>query len=80
MVNRDEIKRRRKALKLTQTDAGVSAGWGKTGFVRWSRLERGTPKDPAISTIEAVANVLGCTVNDLLAPPPRRAGKRRTKG
>lgn len=78
-MNRDEIKRRRKALKLTLKDAGAKAGWGETGFVRWSRLERGTPKDPAVSTMESVAKVLRCKLDDLLTPT-RPAAPGRTKG
>jgi transcriptional regulator with XRE-family HTH domain len=66
MVDRDEIKRRRDKLGLTVRDAALRAGWGETGFVRWSRLERGTPKDPALSTMEAVAKVLKCKIDDLV--------------
>jgi transcriptional regulator with XRE-family HTH domain len=66
MVDRDEIKRRREKLGLTLRDAASKAGWGETGFVRWSRLENGTPKDPALSTLESVARVLKCKLDDIV--------------
>lgn len=75
-MNREEIRRRREAKGMTQGEAAIKAGWGKTGFVRWSRLERGTPKDPAWSTMEAVAKVLRCKLDDLLSVTPKTKRKR----
>jgi transcriptional regulator with XRE-family HTH domain len=77
MVNRKEIKRRRLALGMTFRGAAVAAGWSEDDRSRWQKLEEGVPKDPAWSTMESVAKALGCKLDDLLAPPPRRAGKRK---
>lgn len=66
MVNRTEIKRRRLAKGMTFREAAVAAGWEENDRARWQKLESGTPADPAISTVEAVARALGCKVQDLL--------------
>lgn len=66
MVNRKEINRRRLAKGMSYRDAAVAAGWEENDRARWMRLEQGTPADPAISTLEAVARALGCKVQDLL--------------
>lgn len=78
MLNRKEVRKRRRALKMSFRDAAVAAGWTEDERARWQRLETGTPKDPALSTVEAVARALGCTVCDLLTAP--RNAKPRTKG
>jgi transcriptional regulator with XRE-family HTH domain len=72
MVKPNEIKRRREEMGYGIREAARAAGWGDTGGARWQRLENGTPADPAISTLEAVADVLDCKVDDLLAKHKRR--------
>lgn len=43
---------------------------------QWHDLENGRKPDPRVSTLERVAKVLGCTVDELLDPekqlPPRK--------
>jgi transcriptional regulator with XRE-family HTH domain len=77
MVNRAEIKRRRKANNWSYADAAEAAGWGARHRATWQHVESGHNKNPKVSTMEGMALALGCTVSDLLAPPPRRAGKRK---
>jgi transcriptional regulator with XRE-family HTH domain len=76
MLNRKEVKRLRKALGLSFRRAAVKAGWTHAEGARWQRLENGTPADPSLSTVEAVARALDCTVNDLLSVTPKT--KRKT--
>jgi len=57
------IRRRRKEINMSQTDAAKLAGWTQQ---RWAEIENGKRLDPRLSTLEAVANVLRCSVIDLL--------------
>ena len=63
-IKRNEIKRRRKALDLTLVAAATKAGWNNPQD--WKRIED-IKSDLRISTLQRVAKVLGCTVDDLLA-------------
>lgn len=58
-----KIFNRRKALKLTQTEAAARAGMHHPS---WARIESGRRKDPALSTAEAVAKALRCPLAKLL--------------
>jgi transcriptional regulator with XRE-family HTH domain len=63
VVNTTEIKRRREAMGMTWQQAADKAGWP---VQRWGDVEGGRHDDPRISTMEAVATVLRCKVDDLL--------------
>src|SRR4051812_41649109 len=74
-VNFDKIRELREAARLTQTAAAAHANKlnprlfrGAAGRVQWADVETGRVHDPHISTLETVAAVLGCRVEDLLAP------------
>lgn len=54
---------RRQRRKLTLTEAAKRAGWTPQ---KWANLEAGRRADPRVSTVEVVAKVLGCKVDDLL--------------
>jgi transcriptional regulator with XRE-family HTH domain len=62
-VSFDGIRMRRKRKNLTLTEAANLAGWTPQ---KWANLESGRRKDPRVSTVETVARVLGCKVDDLL--------------
>lgn len=81
-VNTVEIRARRELLKLSQEAAGERAGLGVgvSARVRWNVIESGKKPDLRISTLEAIAAVLGCMVQDLLIPKtPRRAAQKRRR-
>jgi hypothetical protein len=59
------IKPRR--VKLNKTMPQCAADAGLPNRQKWYQL----------STLEGIARALDWDVNDLLAPPPRRAGKRK---
>lgn len=54
---------RRLRKNLTLTEAANRAGWTPQ---KWANLEAGRRADPRISTLETVAHVLHCRVDDLL--------------
>lgn len=54
---------RRQRRKMTLTEAAKAAGWTPQ---KWANLEAGRRSDPRISTVETVARVLKCKVDDLL--------------
>lgn len=79
-VNFNEIRQRRTLAKLSLQQAGEAAGLGegKAAAVRWHNVESGRNNNVRISTLEAVASVLGCLVQDLLTTPaPKPSQKRR---
>jgi transcriptional regulator with XRE-family HTH domain len=75
----------RKAAGLTQQQLATAAGLSMSLI---TQLEQGVKDDPKMSTLLALAGVLGATVNDLagqsqpsppVAPPAgRRRGRRKT--
>lgn len=91
----DEIRRRRLALKLTLEEAGVRAGWagsgekaadnprltpGRQAMRRWHNVEAGRNADLKVSTLEAVAAVLGCKLDDLVGPAEPPPATRASAG
>jgi transcriptional regulator with XRE-family HTH domain len=62
-VSFDGIRMRRQRRKMTLTEAAKAAGWTPQ---KWANLEAGRRADPRVSTVETVARVLGCKVDDLL--------------
>jgi transcriptional regulator with XRE-family HTH domain len=77
-VNFAEIKRRREQLSLTMEEAARRAGHaGDRARIWWNDVESGRASpDLRISTLEAVARVLGCRVDDLLTgEPPGPVGR-----
>lgn len=59
-----EIKTRRKNAKMTQADVGNLVGVKANTVCQWETGER----IPHIATLRKLANVFGCTVDDLLQP------------
>jgi transcriptional regulator with XRE-family HTH domain len=85
-VNFDKIRELRDAAGLTQSQAAARAHElnpksfnGPNAKIRWADIERGRFKDPQISTLELVAQVVGCQARDLLTdvPPARPQSRRR---
>lgn len=64
IVNTKEIRRRRKAKKLSMAAAARLAGWKAPQ--QWANIEYDRRSDPAVSTLVAVAKALDCTVDDLI--------------
>lgn len=62
----DEVRRRRTAAGLSRKKLSALAGLGETYI---SELERGLIEYPRISTVRAIAKILGCTVQDLTGEP-----------
>jgi len=59
------IRRGRMRKKITQTSLARSIGHSSNVYV--SRLETGDIPNPTIETLRKIADVLDCTVQDLLA-------------
>jgi transcriptional regulator with XRE-family HTH domain len=59
-----EVRRRREALGLTQSQANARAGF--TRKMEWSDVERNVRTNPRLALAVAVASALGCRVDDLL--------------
>ena len=55
----------RKTRKMTQEQLGEKAGYGSNVYI--SRLETEDIPNPTIETLRKIADVLDCTVQDLLA-------------
>jgi transcriptional regulator with XRE-family HTH domain len=73
----------RKAAGLTQQQLATAAGLSMSLI---TQLEQGVKDDPKMSTLLALAGVLGATVNDLagqsqpappVAPPAKRGRRKR---
>jgi transcriptional regulator with XRE-family HTH domain len=82
MPIKDRLKELRKAAGLTQQDLAMKSGLSITTVVH---IEAGRIPDPRISTLRALAKVLGVGLDELAGPeeepdaePP--APKRRKKG
>jgi transcriptional regulator with XRE-family HTH domain len=78
---KDRLKELRKASGLTQQALAVKAGLSVSNVVH---IEAGRIPDPRVNTVKAIADALGCKVDDLLAeapgvPPeaPPKKGKRK---
>ena len=71
------IQKRREAIGLTQDNLADKAG---ISYSTVSKLERGVIKDPSIFTIASLAEVMGCTIDNLLGPKPSQSSKAKTKG
>jgi DNA-binding XRE family transcriptional regulator len=68
MINIDMIKAKRKKAGLSMQEAAELAGLA--GRERWNQLENGpATQDPRVSTMQAIAIALKCTVDELLLPP-----------
>ena len=63
MLDRQKVKDRREALKLSQEEAAKLAGF--RAFQQWARLEQ-NDTDARASTLMAVAKVLRCKIESLL--------------
>jgi transcriptional regulator with XRE-family HTH domain len=83
MPLKDRLRELRKAAGLTQQALAVRAGLSVSNVVH---IEAGRIPDPRVSTVKAIADALGCKVDDLLAegpgappePPPKKGRKRGT--
>lgn len=63
-LNQKAIKDRREHKGLSQAQAATLAGFKSP--IQWWDIENKPGRDPQISTLEKVAKVLGCKVDDLL--------------
>jgi len=73
MLDYAKIKRLREQLTLTQGEAAARAGFkGENGKARWSDIENGRHPDPHLSTLLVLAEVLGVTIDELLARPAQK--------
>jgi transcriptional regulator with XRE-family HTH domain len=77
MLNQIEIKARREKATLTMQEAAERAGLG--GKQRWYDIEKGKRPNPSIETMQRVAHVLGCKVDDLLLPIKIKPNSTRAK-
>ena len=64
MALKEEIRRRRKLIKLTQIELAHSLGIGVSTVARW---EKGFT-EPKLRQIKALADLLGVTEQELLYP------------
>jgi transcriptional regulator with XRE-family HTH domain len=61
-----KILARRKAMGITQEQAGLAAGFEKLPKQTWARYESGRETNVKLDKAVAIAKALGVTVNDLL--------------
>ena len=66
LLNLAEIKKRRQALGLTLTQAGIAAGWNDKGRTTWHDIEVGRRQNITLDTLAAMAQALKCSIHDLL--------------
>jgi transcriptional regulator with XRE-family HTH domain len=86
MPLKDKLRELRKAARMTQQALAVKAGLSVSNVVH---IEAGRIPDPRVSTLKALADALGCKVDDLIADggeaeprpevPPSRPAKRGRK-
>jgi transcriptional regulator with XRE-family HTH domain len=79
----DRLKQLRKAKKLSQMELARQSGLSLSII---TQLEQGLTADPRLSTLKALARVLGCTLDELgqyddqgEAPPEPRPRKPKAK-
>lgn len=82
-LNRDMIEQLRKDRGLNQTQASEAAGFGigHAAQVRWHQIIDPT-NDPQLSSVEAIARVLKCSVLKILTPtakPTVTRGQKRSR-
>jgi transcriptional regulator with XRE-family HTH domain len=81
MPLKDQLRKLRIAAGLTQQALAVKAGLSISNVIH---IEAGRIPDPRVSTVKALADALGCMLDDLMAdqPPrePRPRGPRDGKG
>ena len=65
----DNVKARRKARNMTQTELAERAGITQAVI---SRLEAGQEDNAKLSTLRGIASALGCAVVDLLPDSDKR--------
>lgn len=65
MTTGDKIRKRMKALNLTQNELARRAGMSSSGM---STIIKGT-YEPRMDNLRQIAQVLGCTVSELLCDP-----------
>ena len=63
----EKIKELAKAQRLSIRQIEIAAGLSNGAIARWSE------KSPSIDKVYRVANVLGCTVDDLIRDDPAEA-------
>ena len=66
LLNLAEIKKRRRALGLTLTEAAIDAGWNEKGRTTWHDIEVGRRQNITLDTLAGMAKALKCSVHDLL--------------
>jgi transcriptional regulator with XRE-family HTH domain len=70
-LNLERMRTRREALGWSMDMAATRAGFGgQRPGARWNQFENGHVADPAISSVIAIANALGLTINEILLDPP----------
>jgi transcriptional regulator with XRE-family HTH domain len=69
----DRLEQLRKAAGLNQQELADKAGLSMSVV---SQIERGKKLDPRVSTIEALADALGVSVDELLGRPPAKKPPR----
>jgi len=62
-VIRDELRRRMEANEFNQKSLARAAQLNETAV---RDILKGRSKNPRVDTLQAIAKVLGCTVNDLI--------------
>lgn len=57
------IKKRRETMGLSQTECATALQWSRQA---WHRIENGDEKDPAIMRCVRIADLLHCTLDELV--------------
>lgn len=75
MVDGAIIKLRRTGLKLTMAEAAQRAGFKQRQD--WNKLESGRIANPTVATLYAVAQVLSCSMEDLIDKAAAKARRKK---
>lgn len=75
MLNHHEVKRRREAKKLSQAEAARQAGFAS--YQQWWNVENGRSPMPRLDTLLALANVLECSISELVVEKYRPAKRKK---
>jgi transcriptional regulator with XRE-family HTH domain len=79
MPLKERLRELRQAAGLTQMELAAAAGLTLSGV---TQIEAGKIKNPRLDTLQALAKVLGCTLDDLgqADPPADAPPARRQRG
>lgn len=80
ILNHEEIKRRREAIKIEGKPMTQEQAAGRAGFKsrqHWNEIEQGRSPSVTLTTLAKIAGAIECEPRDLLVKPAKKNPKRR---